>query len=452
MLCVIGNMKLSRVILTAAVAVTLTGCASRKTATPAETERYRRAAIREVSEEQLKADGRLIDALTLQETDHADEALAAFAQLTHDEPTMAAAWFEQSQLLMQRGWSDSALHCAEKAVALQGDNVWYLLALAQCQEMKGLVSDAVATLNRVESLRGVTESLSLQKQRLWEAIGEHGKALKEMEALADAMPQEPHYQAILAEMNMQRKNYRKAKQYYDRILAAAPNDEYIHLQLAEYYKQTGQADKADAEMALAFANPQLEARTKLQLLTSFYTEEQFFGSRREVCFGLLETAMQQCDDPAEYAVFYGDVLMRQGRYADAATQLATGLQRDSSRYEVWEALMVCLAEVPEREEELANYARRAERLFPMHTLPHYTLAVYARRHDRCDEAIEALQKAVRWGFNKGYLEAETYSLLAECLHRTGRDEEALRCAEHVLQMNPKNGAMRLLVDDIKKGL
>ena len=445
-------MKLRSLILTAAVAAAQTGCASQQAAAPAGAERYRRAAIREVSEEQLKVDGRLIDALTLQETDHTDEALEALARLTHDEPTLAAAWFEQSQLLMQRGWSDSALHCAEKAVALHGDNVWYLLALAQCQERKGEISNAVATLNRVEALKGVSESLSLQKQRLLESIGEHDKALKEMEALADAMPQEPRYQAILAEMNMQRKNYRKAKQYYDRILAAAPNDEYIHLQLAEYYKQTGQADKADAEMTLAFANPQLEPRTKLQLLTSFYTEEQFFGSRREVCFRLLETAMQQCDDPAEYAVFYGDVLMRQGRYSEAATQLATGLQRDSSRYEVWEALMVCLAEVPEREEELADYARRAERLFPMHTLPHYTLAVYARRHDNCDEAIAALQKAVRWGFNKGYLEAETYSLLAECMHRTGRDDEALRYAEQALQINPKNGTMRLLIDDIKKGL
>ena len=59
---------------------------------------------------------------------------------------------------------------------------------------------------------------------------------------------------------------------------------------------------------------------------------------------------------------------------------------------------------------------------------------------------------MRWGFNKGYLEAETYSLLAECMHRTGRDDEALRYAEQALQINPKNGTMRLLIDDIKKGL
>ena len=33
----------------------------------------------------------------------------------------------------------------------------------------------------------------------------------------------------------------------------------------------------------------------------------------------------------------------------------------------------------------AACSARAAALFPMHTLPHYTLAVYARRHDNCDE-------------------------------------------------------------------
>jgi len=436
----------------AALVALMAGCTGHKASTQASpaAERYRRAAIHEVDEVQLKAEGRLIDAMSLMETGHTDEALEAFARLTHDEPTMAAAWFEQGQLLMQRRWTDSALYCARRAVELQGDNTWYLLALSQAEAATGNAEAAIEALNRVERINGVSEPISLEKQRLWEASGKHDKAIKELEALADAMPTETRYQAALAEMNMQRKNYKKARQYYDRILAADPNNEYIHLQLAEYYKQTGHPSEADSEMVKAFAHPGLESHTKLQLLTSFYTEEEFYGSRRDVCFRLMEMLITQSDDPSEYAVFYGDVLMRQKRYNEAADQLALGLQRDSSRYEVWEALMICLGELPDREEELADYARRAERLFPMHTLPHYTTAVYARRHNRCDQAIEALQKAVRWGFNKGYLEAECYTLLAECMHMTGRDDEALRCAEHALQLNPKDGKLRILVDDIKK--
>ena len=464
----------TRNILLAAVAVALVwGCASRRSEpAPSGTDRYRRAPIREVSEASLKSDSRLIDALTLQETGHMNEALEAFARLTHDEPTMAAAWYEQGQLLLQRGWTDSALHCAQRAVELQGDNQWYLLALAQtCQRagntalltatwerLVALQPDvaeyyfelsnaylrandatgAIGALNRLERRVGVTESVSLQKQRIWEAIGKHDKALREMEALAEALPREKRYQAILAQMNMQQKNYKKARLYYDRILTADPDDEYIHVQLAEYHKQLGHKAEADSEMVLAFANPRLDAASKLQILTSFYTEEEFYGSRRDICFRLLEMVVQQGGDPSQTALFYADMLMRQERYDEAATQFSIALQSDSSRYEVWEVLLVCLSEVPAREDEMADRARRAARLFPIHTLPHYLVGLYEMRHEHYDAAVEALQPAVKWGFSKGYLEAETYSLLAECHYRAGRFDRCWEAFDQLLKVQPDN--------------
>lgn len=467
-------MKPRRTLFTLAVLAVLLlgGCAGQKATAPAPVAdgRWRRAPIREVSELQLKADGRLIDALTLQETGHRDEALAAYAALTHDEPATAAAWYGQAVLLLERGWTDSALHCARRAVALQGDNEWYLLALTQaaaqggqrrecietwerlatlkperldyCYELSnayvaaGDVTGAIEALNRIERRVGVTEPVSLRKQQLWDAAGKHDKAQHEVEALADAMPREKRYQAILAQRHMQEKNYRKAKQYYDRILAADPDDEYIHLQLAEYYKALNKTAEADSEMVLALSNPRLDTRTKLQLLTSFYTQEEFYGSRRDVCLRLMEQVALQSDDPEATAVFYGDALMRQGRYAEAAGQLELALQHDSSRYEVWEALLISLTEVPEREEALADYARRAEHLFPMHTLPHHLTGLTALRHERYDVAVEALEKAVRWGFNKGYLEAETYGLLAEAYYRSGKYSQAWQTFDRYLTLRP----------------
>ena len=465
-------MKIRTLTISLALTALLAGCAGhKKAADVAVPARYERPPIHEVSEEQLKQDNRLVDALTLEATDHADEALAAYAALTHDEPQLAAAWYGQSQLLLARGWTDSALHCARRAVELQGDNVWYLLALAQACRAAGDSKDLTATwecivqqnpnrleyyyelsnaylmaedlagaigaLDRVERRVGVTEPVSLQKQRLWEASGRHDKALKEMEVLADAMPQEKRYQAILAEMNMEHKNYRKAKQYYDRILASNPQDEYIHLQLAEYYKRTGHPADADTEMVRAFANPRLDARTKLQLLTSFYTEEEFYSSRNTVCTQLVETVMSQTDAPEEATLLYGDVLMRQRRYDEAATQLAAALRQDSARYEVWEGLLICLTECPDREAEMADYSRRAERLFPMHTLPHHLTGLVHLRHERYAEAVAALEKAVQWGFNKGYLEAETYGLLAEAYYRNGQYDKAWQAFDRVVELRPE---------------
>lgn len=450
----------------------VSGCGGGKKAATAERGRYERPPIKEVTEEELAADGMLIDALSLQESGRTGEALEAYARTTEKHPGCAAAWYGMSQLLGASGRIDSAEACAKRAVALNGDNVWYRLALAQVQQHKGdakglaqnweaivkghpevleyyyelsnayIACDdlpkAVEVLNRVEKKIGVTEPISLQKQKLWNAAGKGDKAMKEVEALADAFPGEKRYQAILAEMHMKQKHYAKAKTYYDRIAAADPDDPYIHIQLAEYYKAMGKPAEADSEMVRAFDTPGLDGKSKLQILGSFYTNEEFFGSRSATAFRLMDKVMKDCEDSAEFAAFYGNVLFNQGRLPEAAHQFEIALKRDSSMYEVWELLLVSLASSPQGEAKVERYARRAAQLFPVHTLPHFLLAQTALRKERYDEALKELQTAERWGFTKGYLEAETYALMGEAYYRMGEYDKAWKNYERSLELQPND--------------
>lgn len=452
------------------VATLLWSCGGSRDAAVAERGRYERAPIKEVTADELDADGMLIDALSLQESGRAGEALEAYARTTEKHPGCAAAWYGMSQLLAERGWTDSAEACALHAVELHGDNVWYRLALAQVQQMKGdsrgltqnweaIVKEhpevleyyyelsnayisagdltkAVEVLNRVEKRIGVTEPISLQKQKLWAAAGKDDKARKEIEALADAMPQEKRYQAILAEMHMQQKHYKKAKEYYDRILAVDPGDPYIHIQLAEYYKALNQPAEADSEMVLAFANPQLDSKSKLQILGSFYSNEEFFSTRRATTFRLMDNAMAGCADSVEFAAFYGNVLFNQERYREAAHQFEMAMERDSSMYELWELLLISLASDGDTTGRIERYARRAAQLFPVHTLPHFLLAQTYLMQKNYPEALKELQTAERWGFTKGYLEADTYGLLGECYYRTEQYDKAWKAFERSLELRP----------------
>ena len=456
----------------AVCAAALWSCGGEKKTAVAERGRYERPPIKEVTERELEADGMLIDALALQESDRAEEALAAYSRTTEKHPECAAAWYGMSQLLAGRGWADSAEACAQRAVALNEGNVWYLLSLAQAQQMKnntqgltatwetivrhhpevleyyyelsnayiaaGDLTKAIEALNRVEKMIGITEPISMQKQKLWNAAGKPDKARKEIEALADAMPQEKHYQAVLAEMHMQQKQYAKAKTYYDRILKADPEDPYIHIQLAEYYKATGKPAEADSEMVKAFDNPQLDSKSKLQILGSFYTNEEFFDTRRQTTFRLMDKAMKDCADSAEFAAFYGNVLFNQERYAEAARQFEVALGRDSSHYELWELLLVSLASENDTTGRIERYARRAAQLFPIHTLPHFLLAQTALMKEHYDEALKELEAAERWGFSKGYLEAETYGLLAEAYYRTQQYDKAWKAFDRSLALRPND--------------
>lgn len=470
----------------AALLVLAVGCSgTRQAAADKAPGRYERRPIVERNDEQLKTETMMIDAKMLEQTGQADGAAQRYGEVLSREPRNAAAMYELSRLVAMQGMADSAIALARRSVEADRGNVWYALHLATLYRLtnrqkeyidawKGIVAmkpdvldyyyelsnaylmtndykNAIATLNRVEQKVGVTEPVSVQKAKLWTAMGRNDKAMAEYEALVAAMPNEVRYSGILAESYMAAGKYDKAKQCYDRIVAADPDDEYIHISLAEYYKTVGEPRKAYEELRIGMAQKNLSTTNKLQILTNFYTNEEFYGIYSKYTYDLLEVAMRGSDDSVTFAAFYGDILMRQRKYADAAHQFALYLTRDSSRYEVWEALLVSELSAYTDTAALGRDARRASALFPLHLLPYYAQAVVEHDNGRYERAVELGRRCEQIGFDKGYLEAETYSLLAECYNRLD-DTACYAYYERVLKLQPNDAnilnsyAYRLAVD------
>ena len=55
-----------------------------------------------------------------------------------------------------------------------------------------------------------------------------------------------------------------------------------------------------------------------------------------------------------------------------------------------------------------------------------------------EKAEKPLVQCVKLGFNNGYIEADTYGLLAEVYYRQSRQEEAWQCFEKSLKASPDN--------------
>lgn len=440
--------KYTVVLLAVMVAV---GCGSSKDAGKRSgngVKKYERKAIVETTDERLKSEAMMIDAKMRMEMGDNEGSKALLRELLRREPECHAAEYEMSRLMVTQGMTDSAIVYARRAANGDVKNVWYQLHLASLYQstrrseelvkvwerivannpnvieyyyelsnaylMNNDGKGAIGALNRVEKMVGVTQPVSLQKAKIWSHLKREDKALQEMEALAKAMPQDGQLSGMLADTYMQSGQYAKAKECYDRLLANNPDDEYIHISLAEYYKATGQPRKAYEELKKGMAQKGLSTANKLQVLTNFYTSEEFYGIHSQYAFDLLETAMREADDSTSYAAFYGDVLMRQRKYGEAAHQFEIALKADSSKYEIWEALMVSELSGEVDTAKLASHARRASKLFPFHPLPYYMQAIVEHDNGRYEKAIELASQCEKMGFEKGYLEVETYSLLASC--------------------------------------
>lgn len=468
-----------------ATTMVIVACGGGKPATTSHKGRYERPPLAETTDQRLKQEALMIEAKMDMETGHEEAAEKIYRRLATSQH---AAAYELSRILSDNGDKDSAIVYALAACNGDKNNTWYMLHLAELyretNQTKQLITtwsaivdknpdkldyyyelsnaylraddirNAIATLNRVEKRVGVTEPVSLQKAKLWSHAGNEDKAMQELENLAKSMPQETRYNGILAEQYMSSGNYAKAKECYDRILANDPDDEFVHISLAEYYKAIKQPRKAYEELRIAMSQKNLTTSNKLKILTTFYSSEEFYGIHSSYTFDLLEVAMRNCDDTVSFAAFYGDALMRQRKFKEAAHQFEIYLTSDSGRYDVWEALLICEMSADGDTATMADHARRASRLFPLHNLPYYVQAVVLHDNKEYLQAIDLLAKCEKMGFEKGYLEPETYSLMAECYNRMD-DKRSYDYYEKYLKMRPNDimalnsYAYRLALDNLE---
>lgn len=453
----------------------LAGCKSSKNIQESNESPLKRKAIVEVEETKLNEEANIIEAKMQCETGNKEKAYRLFNQILHSNPNCDAAHYEIGRMMHEEGAFDSALIHTQAAINVNPKNIWYQKFLAELYEntqnekkltdtwetivkldpeniehyydlsnaylMTNNPGKAIDALNRVEKRIGVTEEVSLQKQKIWNAMGKEDKALEEVAILAQAMPNEMKYSAIMAECYMKKKDYAHAKIYYDQILKSHPDDEYIHISMANYYKLTGAPDKAYNELIQGFANPKLDCSSKLQILASFYTTEEFYKTYAPKTFHLLDTLANHCEDSSEYALFYGDVLMRQEKYAEAYTWFKYYLNVKTGEYEVWEAMLICENMMKGQEEQLVKDAKKASELFPLHILPYFLQGAAAYEKKEYAEAIKFLEKCEKIGFDNGYLESETYAILSDCYYRNQQFDKAWRCFEQYVAKHPDDMGM-----------
>lgn len=381
---------------------------------------FQRKPIVEVSEEELKLDAMEIDAVTKLMVGKDEEALAEFRKVLKAEPSYSSAYYEIGRMYLAKGWLDSALYYTKQAVQYGKGNVWYKKQLAEVYERQrdaknftatwedivkqypdvpeyyydlsnaylttGNVAAGIEALDRVEKIYGVSEPVSLQKQKLWNYLQKPDKARKEIERLADAMPADNRYNAILAESYMAENEYNKALVYYNRILSSTPEDEDIHVSLASCYMAMNDLANTYKHIRLAVQNPAIDCQHGLRYLTEFMQNKDFFMAYNRQCFLLADTLSGRCGNEKDHLLLYGQMLAAQERFPEAVAALSEYVTVDSSTYKAWEALLICERRVGSDTEKMLSHAQQAADLFPLQIFPYYILAEGYYNAGDCEKA------------------------------------------------------------------
>lgn len=400
-----------------------------------------------------------------------DRAADLFEKCIAKDPDDAAAMYELASIYTDKGKLDEALPLAQKAVGIDDGNKWYKLLLAQIYQALGkyedagkvisqlLVTDpdnldyyqeqalnyiyggdfknAIKTYDMMEEKIGITEEISVQKEKIYIMTGKADKAIAEIKKLSDAYPDEPRYLEMLAELYMTAGIYDQALITYNKILQIDPENPYINISLSDYYRKKGDIDKSNEYLQAGFANPNLDIDSKVSILLAYYSVNEIYGTHKEEAFELATILVTtHPNDPKAHSI-YADLLVQDKRYDEARQAFYKVLSLDSTKYLVWEQLLFVESEL-EDFPAMADIGKRATNLFPNQPLPYLFTGAAEFQMDNFEAAAKSFEMGVNFVAGNDQMLAQFYSYLGDIYFRLKDNARSDQAYEKVLKIDPAN--------------
>ncbi|NTW33937.1 MAG: tetratricopeptide repeat protein [Bacteroidetes bacterium] len=348
-------------------------------------------------------------------------------------------WYQKlyAEILTASNKFKEAVTVYEKLAKNHADNIEYYYDWAMACLYSEKYSDAIEVYNIIEQKTGISEDISLQKEKIYINLNNFNKAVDELLKLITEFPSETKYYSYLADLYMAKNKTNEAYELYQKILKIDPDDGNVHLSLAELYRIKGEKEKSFSELKLAFSNINLDIDTKIKILLSYYTLTENSNLLKEQAYTLINLMISANYSDAKAYSIYGDFLYRDKKLKEAKDQYLKVISLDSSRYVIWEQLLFIEADLNDNK-ALENESKRAISLFPeqatlylFNGAANYVLKNYT-------DAISSLNTGISLVVYNDDLLKRFYTYLGDSYHAIKNTKDAFINYEKVIKIDPEN--------------
>lgn len=399
-----------------------------------------------------------------------DKAMELFAQLLEQRPKLAVLHYELARLYAESGDPQNTLYHAEQAVKWDDQNRWYLRLLASVYDQMAMseaslplyqrlvqiepraqayrlkLVDAYAAqeqyqlaLQQLDSLKSMGMPISLlaeRKKDLFLEMGDVDGAAEAIRELIDSDPDNLEYWGSLGQLFEANDRGEEALPAYRKMLSLDPSDPRPHLDLANYYRNTGRLDSSLYHLKIAMRSPLLETDKKIPVLVSLFELSAGDSLLRAEAYEMLDTLREQNGDDARVFALYGDYLSRDGRDREAIEYYRKALSHEGGqKFALWEQLLLIEAQ-NNWYQELELDAVKAVETFPNQPLPYLFAGMALLQNGQPKEAQSYLDDGLDLVFGSLPLKMQFYLQLAELHHRNGDEEKSDSYFEKVIQIRP----------------
>ena len=422
--------------------------------------------------DQRKFDYIFLEGIKLKNSSNYDAAFDAFNYCLSIDSASAPLLYELSTFYLQLGRPEVAIDYLKKAVTHDSTNFTYgfalgglsrqmgmfdeaatefeLLAkrnpqkpeinyyLAEIYAQKGDAEKAVKALNVVENDLGMSEALSMQKFRLYNSINKPDSAFAEIEKLANKYPMEARYRLVLGDLYLEKKDTTNAFIEYTKAHDIDPSDPYYIVAMANYYEETNNKEKAEAQIRSALLNEKLDAETKVGILSRYILSLHQSKKETEGADALFKTLLEQNPHEPEIILMYGTFLQSQGKLEEAKYQykLVTELKPDDQK--AWVQLLA-LTLKNENPDEIIAICNDAIQIFPQAPEFYFYLGIAYYQKEDYQKALETYQKGIKDMDQKNYpVLSDFYGQIGDIYYQMGNMDSTFAAYDNALKYNENN--------------
>jgi tetratricopeptide (TPR) repeat protein len=228
----------------------------------------------------------------------------------------------------------------------------------------------------------------------------------------------------------------KAIWAYEKIVELNPDDPYVHISLAEYYKKQGEDQRAFEELKLGMANKNLSLKTKINLLFSYYSG-QLSDEQKKQALELSEILKKTHPDDIMSETFHATMLYENGEYEEARTIFKEIIDENPDNYSLWEQFLFCDLYL-EDYKQLATDAEEVIDYFPSYPLPYFFAGIGNFQEKDYVKAQAYLETGIDFVVNNSALLEQFYSTLGDTYNELENYEASYAAYDKVLSLNPEN--------------
>jgi tetratricopeptide (TPR) repeat protein len=319
-----------------------------------------------------------------------------FYNIIATHPTHHPSHYELGKIYINEKNYQQAIEHLSKASKLDPDNYWYKILLAHAYMMIGNYEQAIEVyqkltakypnstdffsrladlymmankpeksleiLNLLEKRNGASEEIYQKKINILLSMGENEKAFQELQKLINLSPDNPEYTFKLAEYYLRTGRLNLGYKFLKKTIEIDPQNTLAQLYLADYYFSVKDTPKAKDQVSWIINSNNFSVDDKIFILLSILDKKELYGDT-SIIYTYLESVLKQYPEDAKVWALAGDIYSRNKKNTEAIAAWQQAIRLDSSRYLVWESLLITQLLTDDRK-GLLEYLPRAMDLFP----------------------------------------------------------------------------------------